>query len=92
MKSVIFAVENGSTEKTDDVVFSNTYEAVTTSAVTTKVILEEPTIPKETEVEELPEERMALICILSFFDRQGIKFNASVFHHTNQECVQIWLL
>ena len=32
MKSVIYAVENGATEKTDDVVFSNTYEAVTTSA------------------------------------------------------------
>ena len=35
LKSVIYAVENGATEKTDDVVFSNTYEAVTTSAVTT---------------------------------------------------------
>ena len=54
LKSVIFAVENGATEKTDDVVFSNTYEAVTTSAVTTTVILEEPTIPKETEVENAP--------------------------------------
>ena len=45
-------VENGATEKTDDVVFSNTYEAVTTSAVTTTaaptVILEKPTTPKET--------------------------------------------
>ena len=47
LKSVIYAVENGATEKTDDVVFSNTYEAVTTSAVTT-VILEKPTTPKET--------------------------------------------
>lgn len=61
LKSVIFAVENGATEKTDDVVFSNTYEAVTTSAVTTTVILEEPTIPKETEVEELPEEKATVI-------------------------------
>lgn len=61
LKSVIFAVENGATEKTDDVVFSNTYEAVTTSAVTTTVILEEPTIPKETEVEELPEETATVI-------------------------------
>ena len=52
LKSVIYAVENGATEKTDDVVFSNTYEAVTTSAVTTTaaptVILEKPTTPKET--------------------------------------------
>ena len=48
LKSVIFAVENGATEKTDDVVFSNTYEAVTTSAVTPTVILEKPTTPKET--------------------------------------------
>lgn len=56
LKSVIFAVENGATEKTDDVVFSNTYEAVTT-----KVILEEPTIPKETEVAELPEETATVI-------------------------------
>lgn len=61
LKSVIFAVKNGATEKTDDVVFSNTYEAVTTSAVTTKVILEEPTIPKETEVAELPEETVTVI-------------------------------
>ena len=61
LKSVIFAVKNGATEKTDDVVFSNTYEAVTTSAVTTKVILEEPTIPKETEVVELPEETVTVI-------------------------------
>lgn len=61
LKSVIFAVENGATEKTDDVVFSNTYEAVTTSAVTTTVILEEPTIPKETEVVELPEETATVI-------------------------------
>ena len=61
LKSVIFAVENGATEKTDDVVFSNTYEAVTTSAVTTTVILEEPTIPKETEVEELPEKTATVI-------------------------------
>ena len=56
LKSVIFAVKNGATEKTDDVVFSNTYEAVTT-----KVILEEPTIPKETEVAELPEETATVI-------------------------------
>lgn len=52
LKSVMYAVENGATEKTDDVVFSNTYEAVTTSAVTTTaaptVILEKPTTPKET--------------------------------------------
>ena len=61
LKSVIFAVKNGATEKTDDVVFSNTYEAVTTSAVTTKVVLEEPTIPKETEVVELPEETATVI-------------------------------
>lgn len=61
LKSVIYAVENGATEKTDDVVFSNTYEAVTTSAVTTKVVLEEPTIPKETEVVELPEETATVI-------------------------------
>ena len=47
LKSVIYAVENGSTEKTDDVVFSNTYEAVTTTAAPT-VILEKPTTPKET--------------------------------------------
>lgn len=47
LKSVIYAVENGATEKTDDVVFSNTYEAVTTSAAPT-VILEKPTTPKET--------------------------------------------
>ena len=59
--TVIFAVKNGATEKTDDVVFSNTYEAVTTSAVTTKVVLEEPTIPKETEVVELPEETATVI-------------------------------
>ena len=48
LKSVIYAVENGATEKTDDVVFSNTYEAVTTSAVTTTaaptVILEKKII------------------------------------------------
>ena len=61
LKAVIFAVENGATEITDVVVFSNTYEAVTTSAVTTTVILEEPTIPKETEVVELPEETVTVI-------------------------------